>query len=252
MKDTVWLGMMLLFMVDFLLLLGTNRLCEHPPDGLRAAAASALGAAHLGLYLLPGFSFLGHWVWRIVFLGLMALVAFGMRPSALPRAAVFALLQLAVAGITAGDGFWTVTLAVLVVFLLCMAGKSGPGRRYVPVKITHGGKVVALLALLDTGNTLKDPISGKSVLVADALVAEQLLGLGEGELASPIETLSAGKRMGLRLIPYCAIGQRAGLLLGLKPDSMTIDGKESDHILAFAPQMIGEGNTFRALAGGTV
>lgn len=252
MTDAVWLGMMLLFMVDFLLLLGTNRLCAQPPEGLRAAAASALGAAHLGLYFLPGFAFLGNWLWRVVFLVLMALVAFGMRRSAVKQAAVFGLLQLAVAGITVGDGLWTVILATLVIFLLCMAGKAGPEKRYVPVTICHGGRTVTLTALVDTGNSLKDPISGKAVLVVDGEVARKLLDLNEAQLARPIETMASGKGRGLRLIPYCAIGQPKGLLLGLKADSLTVDGKPAESIVAFAPQTIGTGSTFQALAGGGV
>ena len=252
MKDYGWIAAMLNFMVNFLLLLGTNRLCARPPGGLRDAAASALGTAHLVLCLLPGFSFLGNWIWRMVFLGLMALVAFGMRKSTLKQAAVFALLQLAVAGIAAGDGFWTVTIATLVIFLLCMAGKTGPGTQHVAVKIVHGGRSVELMALLDTGNTLKDPITGKSVIVADAGTAGHLLGLDAMALSHPISTLESGKGKGLRLIPYSAIGQPKGLLLGLKPDSMTIDGKKTDHILAFAPQSIGQGNQFQALAGGII
>lgn len=243
---------MLNFMVDYLLLLGANRLCSHSPGGLRAAAASAIGAAHVWLCLLPGFTFLRGWVWRVVFLALMALVAFGMHRSAVPRAAIFGLLQLAVTGITAWDSFWTVTLAALVIFLLCMAGKTGPGKQFVPVKITQSGKTVELMALLDTGNTLQDPVSGKQVLIADAGTAARLLGLTEAELARPIDTLASGKWKGLRLIPYCAIGQPRGMLLGLKVDSLAVNGKASDSIVAFAPQIIGEGKTFQALAGGTL
>lgn len=252
MEGYVWIGMLLLFMVDFLLLLGTNRLCGAPPGGLRVALASSLGAGHFGLCMVAGFSFLGHWAWRIVFLILMALVAFGMHKELLHRASVFGLLQLALAGITAGDGFWTVTLAALVIFLLCMAGKAGPGKQYMPVCITHCGRHLELMALLDTGNTLTDPISGRPVIVADADAAMRLLDLNTADLEHPIETMTSGKGKGLRLIPYSAVGCPSGLLLGLRADSVTVDGKQSNHIVAFAPQRFGQGRQFQALAGGVV
>ena len=252
MRDLVWLGMLLLFMVDFLLLLGSNRLCGHPPDGLRVAAASLLGACHLGLFWLPGFAFLGHWGWRAVFLCLMPMIAFGFHRSAIKRGVVFLLLQLAVIGIAMGDSFWTVTLASLLIFLLSMAGQSGQEKRYVPVTISHGGKQFEMIALRDTGNTLLDPISGKHVLVADEIAAAHLLGITARELTKPIETIASGKWRGLRLIPYSAIGQPKGLLIGLKVDSLLVDGKQCDNMVAFAPQKIGRVGSFQALVGGMV
>ena len=197
---------MLSFTVNFLLLLGTNRLCGAPPGGLRAALASAVGAGQVVLCMRPGFSFLGSWLWRGGFLALMAIIAFGMKKSALKRGAVFALLLMALHGIAVGDGFWTVILAALVVFLLCMAGRAGPGRQYVPVTIAYGTELVSLVALVDTGNTLRDPVSGRPVLVADADAAKRLAGLSAAELACPVETVASGNRMGLRLIPYSAVG----------------------------------------------
>ena len=43
------------FFVDFLLLLGTNRLAGHPPQKGRAAFAAALGGVYGIATLLPGF-----------------------------------------------------------------------------------------------------------------------------------------------------------------------------------------------------
>ena len=53
-------GVMLLnFLVDYLLLLGTNRLSGHPSDSRRLLASAVLGAVYSGACLLPGFRFLG-------------------------------------------------------------------------------------------------------------------------------------------------------------------------------------------------
>lgn len=250
MEDYGWIAAMLSFTVNDLLLLGTNRLTGHPPGGLRAAMAAALGAAHVRVCLVQGFAFLGGLLWRLVFLALMALVAFGFRKSTVRRGLVFGLLNLALEGIAVGEGFWCVVLSAVVIFALCLAVPKNGKMRYVPVSITHGGKTVCMMALVDTGNMLKDPISGRSVLIVDGDVGWQLLALDQQQLMHPIETLASGTLAGLRLIPYCAIGQPSGLLLGLRVDSLLVDGKSSESIVAFAPQTIGDGKTFRALAGG--
>lgn len=246
-----WIVMMLTFMVNFLLILGTNRLCGHPPGGIRAAIAAFLGALHALWCMLPGFAFLSNGVWRLIFLVLTALTAFGMHRSTIRPGFLFCLLRLSLEGIT-GGGAWAVILAAVVIFLLCMAGRKEGRQQYVPITISHGGKEVSLMALLDTGNTLKDPITGASVLVVDGDVARKLLALDHQQLSHPIETLATLHIPGLRLIPYCAVGQSAGLLLGLKVERLYIDGKLSDSVVAFAPQRIGQGTCFRALAGGTV
>ena len=71
-------GVMLInFLVDFLLLLGTDRLSGFPPEWKRLISASALGAVYSGICLFPGFRFLGNPLWRTVMLGLMGSMAFG-------------------------------------------------------------------------------------------------------------------------------------------------------------------------------
>lgn len=252
MSEYGWIVTLLSFTVDFLLFLGSNRLCGEPPDGLRAAAASAVGALQVALCMATSFRFLSNWCWRCVFWALMGVIAFGIQKSAIQRGIVFVLLQIALLGITMGDGFWTSVLAALVIFLLCMAGNNVQRKKYVSVRIMYDGKQADMLALVDTGNTLTDPVTGLSVLVADRAAAETLVGLQEGQLEHPLQTLLEGKVPRLRLIPYTAIGQQKGMLLGIRPDRVYMDGRECAMVIAFAPQQIGQGKQYHALVGGMV
>ena len=61
------------FLVDLLLLLGTNRLSGFPAGWKRTVPAAALGAMYSGGCCLPGFYFLGNTFWRLVCLGLIRL-----------------------------------------------------------------------------------------------------------------------------------------------------------------------------------
>ncbi len=245
------------FLVDFLLILGTNRLSGCPLGAKRAAAAGLLGALYAAGCIVPGFCFLSNGLWRFVCLVLMSLIAFGWNKDALRRGVLFVFLSMALGGIALGlgsGGFWAIIMGAIGVCLLCLLGFQGkPGQQYyVPVHITHEGKSVNLMALVDTGNTLRDPVSGTDVLVVDSDVGEKLLSLTSYQLAHPVETLAKNVCPGLRLIPYHAVGQSAGLLLGLRVEKVTVNGKKANVMIAFAPQRIGQGKPYQALAGGLV
>lgn len=246
-----WIVMMLAFLVYDLLLLGVNKLCGHPPNGWRAAIAAALGAIHAGMCLLPGLKFLGAPLWRLIFLALMAMIAYGMHIRGLGRGLVFAMLVGAMDAITNGGG-WAVILAAVLVYFLSMFSKRHGRSAYQTVRITCGDRTVSVVALRDNGNTLRDPISGLPVVILDLDAAEKLLGLTSQQLRRPVQTVLEQSSARLRLIPYTAIGSPTGFLLGCRPDRVFIGDREEDVILAFAPQRIGQPNTFQALTGGYV
>ncbi len=249
------LVVLLNFLVDFLLLLGTNRLAGYPPGWKRTAAAAALGAVYAGGCMMPGFYFLGNTFWRLVFLGLMGTIAFGAGKSAWKRCGIFVLLSMALGGIALGigsGGFWMPVISAVGVWLLCRVGFGSRigGREYVPLEIRYGGNTLRLTALRDTGNTLTDPITGEQVLIIGAEAGAKLTGLTAEQIRSPLETLAQRPLPGLRLIPYHAVGQPGGMLLGLRFSDVSIGGRKCGAIVAFAPDRIGRGEGYQALTGG--
>ena len=245
------------FLVDFLLLLGTNRLAGFPAQVCRLLPAAVLGGIYGGACLLPGFRFLGNLLWRLASLGLMAVIAFGWNPGAWKRCGVFVLLSMALGGIAQSFekvNFPALILAAAGVWLLCRVafGETVGSREYVPVEIRYGGKFVRLIALRDSGNTLRDPITGAHVLVISADAAEKLTGLTEKQLRTPLETLALGPVPGLRLIPYRAVGQSAGMLLAMRFDDVKIGPNRQNAVVAFAPEGLGRGEVYQALTGGMV
>ena len=206
--------------------------------------------------MLPGFGFLANTLWRLVSLALMSAIAFGVDQGGLRRGVLLVFLSMALGGIAMGlgrGGFGSIVLSAGGLCFLCVVGFRGKMTRqqYVPVTIDHNGMKVSLTALVDTGNTLRDPVSGMPVLVVEDAVARQLLQLSAEQVAHPVETLAMARKPGLRLIPYSAVGQQAGLLLGIRADRVQIDGKDVEWIIAFAPQRLGQGQ-YQALAGGAL
>ncbi|MBR5020059.1 MAG: sigma-E processing peptidase SpoIIGA [Oscillospiraceae bacterium] len=244
------------FLVDLLLLMGTDRLAGYPAAVGRWALGASIGAAYSGLCLMPGFWFLAEPLWRAVFLALMALTAFGWNASALRRGAVFVLLSMALGGLAVGFGGMDMTALILAaagLWGLCRFGVGTVGEQTcVPVILRRDGRELKVLALRDTGNTLRDPITGESVLVAGADVAKELLGLTEHQLAHPVETLAGGTVPGLRLIPFCSVGRSGGMMLALRMKDTTVGKRRGDMIVAFAQEDIGRGEMYRMLTGGAI
>lgn len=236
------------FGVDLLLLLATNRLSGYPTVMKRCLAAAALGGIYGCVCVLPGWGFLAGTLWRLVFLGLIGVLAFGTRPDALRRCVLFVLLSMALGGLASGLGsgsFFSVVFAAAAVCFMCLFGLRGKlGSRFLPVTVRYEGLSCRFHALVDTGNTLTDPITGQQVLVVSSYIARQLLGLTD--LADPVEAVR--RIPGGRLIPFSAVGNPGGLLPAKRFQDVTVGSWQGSCILAFAPHKLGEG--YDALTGG--
>lgn len=238
-------------MVDWLLLLGVNRICDLPFRPVAVTLAAILGALHAGLSMTNGFSFLGGVFWRTVFLCVMGLFAFDFH--IIPTAR-FVLISTALGGVVLSMGMgqpWETLLSAGILIVLCffdrLNGQNKQGR--VPVKILTPKGEVSIIALRDTGNCLLDPLTGKQVLVASASVGSKLLGITFDEICDPVSTVA--RYSGYRLMPYHTVGN-SGLLLAKNFKNVTIAGKTGNVLIAFAPNEIGAGKGFQALTGGTV
>ena len=243
------------FVVDYLLLLGTNRLCGYPPGWGRSAWAAALGGIYGAACMLPRFRFLGNSLWRIVILALMGWIAFGSNKCTVRRTVIFVLLCMALGGIAQGmgrGGVGALVASATALSAMCLLGfRDRPGSvRYVPVELPCGDTRLRLTALCDTGNTLYDPVTGRPVLVVGAEVAQQLSGLTLQQLRSPVDSMEQSKIPGLRLVPYRTIGQNSGMLLAMRFSGVRIGNWHGSSLVAFAPEKLCNDGRYQALTGG--
>ncbi len=249
------LVMLLNFLVDYLLLVGTNRLCGFPPGRRAAAMAAGIGGVYGGICVFPRFSFMGNIIWRMVCLCLLCIVAFGLSRNAIRRGAVFVLLSMALGGVSSllnQGGVWSLLLAAGGICIICSVGfRDRLGAvSYIPVELNYMGKHVALTALADTGNTLLDPITGRPVLIIDADSAWRLTGLSQQQLCSPVDAMTQALLPGLRLIPYHGVGQSGGLLLAMRMQDVRIGKWRGSSLVAFAPNGLSREGAYQALTGG--
>ncbi len=252
MEKTLTLVVLLQFLVDSLLLFGTDRISGGPEAPVRCALGAALGAFHGGICLMPGLNVLGTLPWRFAVLSVMGLVAFGASREGLRRVALFVLVQLVMGGVALSLRRYgpAVLLSWLlpVCFLWRIAfGASQP--EHVPLEITGTTGAVRLLALRDTGNTLRDPVTGEQVLVISAEAARTLTGLTREQLLHPLDTLAGRTVPGLRLIPYRSVGG-TGMMLALRFQNVTLGRRKGSALVAFAPEGFEKEDAVQALTGG--
>ena len=238
--------------VDLLLMAAADRLAGFPVEWMRIVPASVLGGIYSGLCLIRELRFLGSVFWRLVFLVLICVVAFGWNRSTWKRCAVFVLLTMTLGGVALTMGktdILSLIISCCGLWVLCILslGDGVGKRRYVPVTVVYNSRKRSVIALRDSGNTLCDPVSGEQVLVVSPDIAEALIGLSRNQLANPIETLSQNPGLGLRLIPYHAVGNGNGMLLGMRFSEVWIGNIKKSAVIAFAPEGIGEGEMHQAL-----
>ena len=181
-------------LVDYLLLLSAAQLSGRTLSRLRLLLCAAGGGLYAAATFLPGCGFLRGPLCQLAAGGAMALCAFrGRRRPAL----LFLLLSGGLAGfvlalglwagsptallhrIYRGEMNWPLLLGAALCFYLLLRLLLGQGARHgggerLKVTISVCGRKQTVTALHDTGNTLRDPVSGRPALVLEREAAEDL------------------------------------------------------------------------------
>ena len=270
-------------LVDYLLLLAAARLVGEPLRRWRFALGAGLGGVYAVAIFMPGLSFLAHPLCRLASVALMMVVSYGGSRRLLRQGLLFVVLTCAFGGgvvaigllggtgLSLGNGVFYSALDLKVVLLsaaVCygvltlvfrrLARHSAANGELVPVRLRLGERMVDLTALVDTGNTLTDPVSGRPVVVAEGERTAPLFPRehrpGPGDLTDPaaaLTRLGTGAWRGrFRLLPYRSVGVDRGLLLAVRLDGLELDGQGRGPVLvALSPTPVSDGGGYQALVG---
>lgn len=251
--------------LDAMVLFLTSRLLDGAGKPGRILRAAALGGLYAALAALPPLRLLAS-VPMVLLASLgMARIAFGPSPTLWRGWGVFLALSACVAGAVmalsrlAGEpgGLFAASSRLLITaFALCYGAVRffflrllrRRGRAVVRIRVTLAGREAAFSALRDTGNELRDPLSGDRVLVADT---SSLAPLFDPPLSCPLPQDGTERfralarypelRGRLRLVSYSAVGTEHGLLPCFRADSVTADGEELRCLVALSPTTVGGG-----------
>ena len=273
-------------LVDYLLLLAAARIAGEPLCRVRFGLAAVLGGCYAVALFLPGLGFLEQWPCRLAAAALMLLVAYGRSKCLMRQAIIFFALTCALGGgIVFLKLFWgnsqqnalagrvgiyepvdvkTILLSSAFCYVCLSTVFQRAGKHLaatgelVSARLHLEDRSLELTALVDTGNRLTDPVSGQMVMVAEGNVLAPLFPKEyrprTGDLQDPVkglERLGNGKWRGrFRLLPYRSVGVENGILLAVKIDSLTLNGKQTGvKLVALSPTEVSDGGGYRALVG---
>ena len=271
-------------LIDYLLLLVSARAAGAPLRRGRFLIGAAIGGFYAVAIFLPGFSFLSRGFYKALSALLMLMAAYGATRMLLKQALIFFALTWALGGGVMAIGMMggtemslgrnvvysipdikTILLSAsgcYVVFTLVMPRMfrhTALAREIKPVEFELMGRNIHLMALIDTGNTLSDPVTGDPVPVAEGSALCSLFPSeicpNRGDLEDPVQgmaRLNRGAWSGrFYLLPYRAVGVERGFLLAVKMDRVVIDRREkTEKLVAMSPTPVSDGGGYRVLTGG--
>lgn len=267
-------------LLDDLLLQAGARLGGGRIRRARFLAASALGGLYAAASVVPALGFLRTFGMKAVVFGAMMLLAYGLERGTPRLAALFLAAALGFGGLTFlctqlfgtgllvlnGSAYYPVSLPALVllagsVYLLsrlafCGLWEHGSGEiRTITLRLN--GRAERVRALRDTGNTLKDPMTGERAIVAEWRVAGRLLpeaALCAADFEQPAALMTRLSRqypqLRFRLLPYRSVGRASGLLLAVRCAESRGEKPLAPALMAFSPNPVSDAGNFEALTGG--
>lgn len=105
------------------------------------------------------------------------------------------------------------------------------------VKIKINGKETTLNTMVDTGNMLKEPITGNPVVVVEKsalynLLPKEILNNTESILGGDFEKIPENIKneyiSRLKLIPFSSLGKQNGMLVGIKPEKLKVINEQTE------------------------
>ena len=207
------------FLMDYILLLITKHvLCSREPVWriCLAALAGALATCVVVAVRIP-YTFIKYGLFYLIIPGIMLIVGLRIRKG--PELAR-GMITLYIGGFLTGGIFFFLGQYAQVgslFFALAVASYylASGALKMLSLLFHFGKRTCSAAAVIDTGNHLRDPVSGKAVSIITRHMAEKLMSLEE--LKS------------LRKIEYHTIGKGRGMLPVVTIDSLWIEGEEQSY-----------------------
>lgn len=287
---TVYLDVLFLlhWVIHFLILITTAKLSGRKMIIGRMLLGSAIGALYSVLFLFPQLDFLYSFVFKLIFSVVDVSISFTYRHirqwvrtlfcfylcsfmlGGCVYASIFlpgigpALQAVSVNGVIYLNLPWQILVSALIV---CSSVISGLGETiqksykrnslYCNLHIEFEGKAKSVIAFLDSGNLLKDPLTNATVILVDYCSIKTILSDDFNQQinrwnsqSGPMPELSHTWRM--RIIPFRSVGTENGMLLGFVPDKVIIQtGKVNkickNCVIAFAKGALSTDGSFEAI-----
>lgn len=168
-----------------------------------------------------------------------------------------------------GGSNWTLLIFTIItvgiigrVFWEVMSYRLVKDKLLVPLKISFESKMIDMSALIDTGNSLYDPLTNTPVIVVEFRAIKDILPMEikgifedskEDDLGCVTNIVSHSTWFSrFRLIPFTSLGKENGMLIGFKPDYVEVGEEEqkkgvSDVIVGIYNRALSKNEKYKAL-----
>lgn len=237
--------------INFFLLILTGKIAKSGYKTLRVILGAMLGGISSLYIFLPSQPYFAEIIARAAICLLIVFVSFGFDSvkDLLRRTAVFFGVTMLFGGIIIcfwlifkpngvlinnGAVYFDISPTVLIVstalsyafitLLFRFLKKDVPIKGIIPAEIYYDGRKKEVSLLLDSGNSLKDPLSDRPVIIISKKAAQEILG------KSIEENLSENDIKGYRLIP-CTTVNGSGLLPAFKAEKIQLFKKTINSVI---------------------
>ena len=163
----------------------------------------------------------------------------------------------------------TIILGAIVAFIVIVTSfklvKSKISKKdmFCTIKININKIEIETKAMIDTGNLLKEPISNTPVIVVEHTLLydcmpKEILNNLENILGGDFENISEEVKnkyiSKLKVIPFSSLGKQNGMLIGIKPEEVTVINDENENkidnvIIGIYNKSLTKRGEYRALIG---
>ena len=150
-------------------------------------------------------------------------------------------------------------MSVVIVFIVSKLIKLSEikKRNIYDLEIFYKGKLVKVKAFLDSGNLLKEPITGNSVIIVEK---DSLIGIVDSMIMDNLENIISGKwlndlntKFSFFIIPFASLGNDNGILIGFKPEYIRIYAEneilKNDVVIGIYDGKLNNNNLYTSLIG---
>ena len=128
-------------------------------------------------------------------------------------------------------------IGTIILFIAFKQVKNKITKKDMICKIKINGKEKTLDAMVDTGNMLKEPITGTPVAVVERtslydLLPKEILNNTESILGGDFKNIPEDIKREyipkLKIIPFASLGKQNGMLVGIKPEKIEIINEQTE------------------------
>ena len=262
--------------INFILLFVTKRIIRSNSSNPRLFLGSVIGAIYAIFMFLPSAKFIYSFVGKLIFSLVLVAITYDVKKfkKYIRAVGVFYLVSFvfggsayAILSFTSGNEKMHMTLKILVtstviayIFITFLTSYykrlAIRESKFTSLSVFMDNKSACINCLIDTGNSLYEPLSDLPVIVVEfesicCLLPNELCDVFRQRL--PLESIyeklyKCDFKNRLRLIPFHSLGSKNGMIIGFKPDKVTVNNESvGGTIIGIYAERLSSDNSYSAL-----